>query len=66
MRRAIRRGEGTPDTISLIVVYSLAKALGISPLDIYQMPASLVLSLLEVHSIFEEIKAEEIKKKSKN
>jgi len=46
-------------------VYSLAKALAISPLEIYKMPSKLVLDLLTVHATFEELKAEEMEKAKK-
>lgn len=65
MRAAAKGGQSDPATVSLIIVYSLSKALGISPLEIYKMPSSLVLDLLNVHRVFEEIKAEEIEKASK-
>ena len=65
MRAAVKGGKSDPATVSLIIVYSLSKALGISPLEIYKMPSSLVLDLLSVHRVFEEIKAEEIEKASK-
>ena len=65
MRRAIRSGKADPSTASLIVVYTLAQALGISPLEIYKMPATLVQDLLSIHGIIEEMKAEEIEKKTK-
>lgn len=65
MRKAVKGGESDPTTVSLIIVYSLAKALGISPLQVYEMPANLVLDLLAVHRVFEEIKAEEIEKATK-
>jgi len=65
LRAAAKGGQSDPATVSLIIVYSLSKALGISPLEIYKMPSSLVLDLLSVHRVFEEIKAEEIEKASK-
>tara|TARA_R110000744_G_scaffold380216_1_gene500305 strand:+ start:363 stop:569 length:207 start_codon:yes stop_codon:yes gene_type:complete len=65
LRRAIRSGKADPSTASLIVVYTLAQALGISPLEIYKMPATLVQDLLSIHGIIEEMKAEEIEKKTK-
>ena len=49
-------------TTSLIMVYTLSKALAISPLEVYQMPISLVKDLLLVHLTAEEIQAEEIDK----
>lgn len=51
--------------VSLITVYSLSKALAISPLDVYQMPASLVRDMLMVHAEVEAYKAEELDKQMK-
>lgn len=56
---------GSPETLSLVVVYSLSKALAISPLEVYKMPSSLVVDLLMVHGEAEKIKAEEMEKISK-
>ena len=47
---------------SLIIVYTLSKALGVSPLEIYKMPTSLVKDLLNIHFVAEEIQAEELDK----
>jgi hypothetical protein len=52
--------------VSLTVVYSLSQALGISPLEIYKMPVSLVKDLLVVHAEAEKLKAEEMDKASKS
>ena len=49
MKRVLRGGKAEPKDASLIVVYTLAKALSISPLEIYKMPAGLVMDLLAVH-----------------
>ena len=65
MRRSIRSGKTDALTGSLLVVYTLAQALGISPLEIYQMPAQLVQDLLAIHGIVEEMKAEEMEKRTK-
>ncbi len=65
MKSALKGGKSTPQEASLIIVYSLAKALSISPLDVYQMPASLVTDLLSVHRAFKEIESEEIEKSMK-
>ena len=59
---AIKSGKATPQDASLIVVYSLAKALAISPLEVYKMPAKMVNDLLSVHAAVEMIKAEEMDK----
>lgn len=60
MRGAVRGSKSDPKVASLIVVYSLSKALGISPLEVYKMPMSLVKDLLIVHKEVEELQAEEI------
>tara|TARA_R100000406_G_scaffold21699_1_gene13523 strand:- start:5089 stop:5292 length:204 start_codon:yes stop_codon:yes gene_type:complete len=65
LRGALKGGKASPKDYSLIIVYTLAKALSISPLEVYQMPASLVKDLLLVHRNVEMIKAEEIEKASK-
>lgn len=61
----MRGGKGSPQDVSLIIVYTLAKALAISPLEIYKMPTSLVLDLLTVHKNVEILKAEEMEKAMK-
>ena len=65
MRAAIRGGKSDPQTVSLIMVYSLSKALAISPLEVYKMPASLVIDLLNVHNEVESLKAEMLEKELK-
>jgi hypothetical protein len=65
MKSAIAGGKASPEQASLIIVYTLSKALSISPLDVYQMPATLVTDLLSVHRAFKEIEAEEIDKSMK-
>jgi hypothetical protein len=47
------------------MVYTLARALKISPLEVYQMPAQLVKDMLSIHGYVEEMKAEEIEKQTK-
>ena len=61
----LKGGQGSPKDISLIIVYTLAKALSISPLEIYKMPAGLVMDLLAVHSAVKEIESEEMDKQIK-
>ena len=58
--------ETTPDIMSLISVYTLSKALAISPLEIYKMPVYLVKDLLQVHMTFETLKSEEMEKMQKD
>ena len=65
MRKAIKSGKATPQDASLIVVYLLAKALAISPLEVYKMPAHLVQDMLAIHFIMEEAKNEEMERQMK-
>ena len=58
----MRWRNSDPQTVSLIMVYTLSKALAISPLEVYKMPLSLAKDLLTVHGITEKIKHEEIEK----
>jgi hypothetical protein len=62
IKGAFKGKETDHKTASLVTVYMLSKALGISPLEVYQMPVSLVKDLLQVHSVVEEYKAEEMDK----
>ena len=62
----MKGGQASPSDMSLIVVYSLAKALSISPLEIYKMPHSLVMDLLSVHRVVLEIEKEEMDKVEKS
>ena len=62
IRGALKGKRADPKIVSLIMVYSLSSALSISPLEVYKMPVSLVKDLLNVHSVIEQIKAEEIDK----
>jgi len=65
IKGAFKGKETNPKTASLITVYILSKALAISPLEVYKMPVSLVKDLLQVHSVIEEFKAEEMDKAEK-
>ena len=64
MRDAIKYGKGDIATVSLIITYTLSKALAISPLEIMKMPASLVMDMLAIHKVVEEVKAEHIKRET--
>tara|TARA_R100000734_G_C3319076_1_gene114219 strand:- start:7665 stop:7868 length:204 start_codon:yes stop_codon:yes gene_type:complete len=65
LKRVLRGGKAEPKDASLIVVYTLAKALSISPLEIYKMPAELVMDLLAIHGAVKELESEEIDKQMK-
>ena len=62
MRKVIKSGNPNQQEASLLIVYTLAKALGISPLEIYKMPSKLVNDLLTIHGVIEQIKSEEMEK----
>ena len=62
IRGALKGKETDPKIVSLIIVYTLSKALAISPLEVYKMPVSLVQDLLMVHGNIERIKSEEMDK----
>ena len=62
MRQAIKKGKADPSTGSLIIAYTLGVALGISPLEIYKMPAQMVMDLLTIHGTVEEMKVAEMDK----
>jgi len=65
MRDTVRGRSKDLHAVSLLIVYTLSKGLGISPLEILQMPQSMVMDLLYMHRAVEELKAEEMKKISK-
>ena len=66
IRNAITGKKSNPETVFLIMTYTLASALSISPLEIYKMPSSLVMDLLRVHFSMEKIKHDELEKAKKN
>lgn len=65
MRDAVRRGPKDPKTASLMINYTLSKALGISPMEIMKMPATMVMDFLYIHRNFEELKADTIEQEMK-
>ena len=65
MIRAAIKGNAKnvdPKLASLMLVYTLSVGLGISPLEIYKMPVSMVQDLFLIHTNVEKIKAEELDK----
>ena len=48
-----------------MIVYGLAQAFQISPLEVYEMPAELVMDMLRIHGAVEEHKAELMDKEMK-
>tara|TARA_R100000479_G_scaffold141629_2_gene77425 strand:- start:13086 stop:13265 length:180 start_codon:yes stop_codon:yes gene_type:complete len=47
---------------SQLVVYTLATAFSISPLEVYAMPASMVKDMLRIHGEVKRMEAEEMEK----
>lgn len=66
IENAIKGRKSDPKTVFLVMTYTLASALSISPLEIYKMPSSLVMDLLMVHFNMEKVKHEELDKVKKN
>ena len=65
MKSVLRGGSAKPHEASLIVTYTLAKALAISPLEVYKMAQSMVKDMLLIHGNMEKLKAEEMQKEVK-
>ena len=66
MRDAVRKGPKDLKTASLMIVYTLSKALGCGPSEIHHLPISYVMDLMALHSTIEEYKAEEMDKITKD
>ena len=66
MRDAVRKGPKDLKTASLMIVYTLSKALGCGPTEIYGLPTSHVIDLMALHTAIEEYKAEEMDKITKD
>jgi hypothetical protein len=61
----MKSGKIQPQDVSLVVVYTISKALAISPLEVYKMPNTLVNDLLMMINIQNELEAEEMEKARK-
>ena len=61
----MKSGKIQPQDVSLVVVYTISKALAISHLEVYKMPNSLVNDLLMMINIQNELEAEEMEKARK-
>ena len=62
IKRALTSGTKDPKLGSRLIVYSLAQAFSVSPLEIYNMPAELVNDMLLIHMTVKEMESEEMKK----
>ena len=65
MRRALKGGKCPPKLSSQLIVYTLATAFSINPMEVYKMPVSLVTDMLIIHKNMKELEAEEMEKASK-
>ena len=65
MRRALKGGKCSPKLSSQLIVYTLATAFSINPVEVYEMPASLIIDMLIIHKNMKELEAEEMEKASK-
>ena len=65
MRRALKGGKCSPKLSSQLIVYTLATAFSISPMEVYKMPVSLVTDMLIIHKNIKQLEAEEMDKVSK-
>lgn len=55
-------GQSSPELSSQLIVYMLATAFSISPLEVYEMPASLVRDMLAIHKEVKLLESEEMDK----
>jgi len=63
VRSALRDGKiENPKVASRLALYTLSKELHISPMEVYDMPFSLVQELLIVHEEIESFKSETMDK----
>ncbi len=65
MRSALRGGKSSPEVSSQLIVYSLAQAFKISPMEVYKMPSKMVLDMLMIHKEAKILEAEEYEKAQK-
>ena len=62
IKRSIRGGYTSPKLASQLIVYTLATTFSISPMEVYQMPASLVKDMLSIHKEVKLLELEEMDK----
>ena len=65
MRDAVRKGPTDASSASLLITYTLSKALSVSPLEIMKMPASMVMDFLYIHRNIEELKSDTLEQEMK-
>tara|TARA_R110002167_G_scaffold135119_1_gene321423 strand:- start:374 stop:586 length:213 start_codon:yes stop_codon:yes gene_type:complete len=62
IKRSIRGGYTSPKLASQLIVYTLATTFSISPMEVYKMPASMVMDMLSIHKEVKLYEAEETEK----
>lgn len=65
IRRGLRGGEIEPTLASRILIYSYSKVFGISPMEAYNTPATIILEMMKIHTEVEEMKSQEIDRQIK-
>tara|TARA_R110002020_G_scaffold439622_1_gene650126 strand:+ start:84 stop:290 length:207 start_codon:yes stop_codon:yes gene_type:complete len=65
VRSALRGAKSTPEVSSQLIVYAVAQAFQISPMEVYKMPAQLVKDMLMIHREAKILEAEEYEKAQK-
>tara|TARA_R100000152_G_C6743091_1_gene166826 strand:+ start:210 stop:401 length:192 start_codon:yes stop_codon:yes gene_type:complete len=56
----LKGGSSDPITASKIMVYTLAQAFSINPVEVYNMPMSLAKEMLLIHGEVKKIEAESL------
>tara|TARA_R100001082_G_scaffold93193_1_gene59973 strand:- start:4953 stop:5177 length:225 start_codon:yes stop_codon:yes gene_type:complete len=65
IERAIKSGTDDPTLASRLAVYSLSVGMGISPLEVYNMPSELFKDMLMIHNNVEKYKAEKMEEENR-
>ena len=58
----MKGASNDPITASKVMVYTLAQAFSINPMEVYNMPMDLAMEMLTIHKEFKTIEMEEIQK----
>tara|TARA_R110000822_G_scaffold289487_2_gene410819 strand:- start:2236 stop:2445 length:210 start_codon:yes stop_codon:yes gene_type:complete len=66
VRKALKGGKTSPKLTSQLIVYTIATAFSISPLEVYDMPAELVKDMLIIHMQAKQLEMEEMSKAEKS
>lgn len=58
----MKGGSNDPVSASKVMVYTLAQAFSINPIEVYNMPMTLAQEMLLIHGEVKKIEVEEIEK----